>query len=35
MKSWLPVRLAAQRALPSIEEILKRTVVPSPLRFGS
>ena len=34
-KSWLPVPAAAQRAFPSIEEILKRRRVPSSLQFGS
>lgn len=32
-KHWKPVPPAAQKAFPSIDEILQRKVVPSPLNF--
>lgn len=31
---WKPVPPAAQKAFPSVEEIMRRKVVPSPLRFS-
>jgi plastocyanin len=34
-KHWKPVPPAAQRAFPSIDEILQRKVVPSPLNFSA
>ena len=34
-KHWLPVPAAAQKAFPSIAEILQRKVEPSPLNFST
>lgn len=34
-KSWQPVPIAAQKAFPTIEEIMQRKIVPSPLNFST
>lgn len=34
-KSWKPVPPAAQKAFPGIDEIVRRKVVPSPLKFST
>lgn len=33
-KTWTPVPLAAQKAFPTIEAIMREKVVPSPLKFS-